>query len=272
MSRHKLSQRQEELVLNNIGIIRYVIKKCNVFYNINNYEDIVSIGKVGLIQAALNFDASKKITFCTYAHTCIKNEYVVFFRENMKNIECFSLEDSICTNKCDTEMTYGDTLMFSNDDFTLSLMERANVKKLLSIILNFLEPRKRLIMLYRLANTPQKEIAGVLNIARSYISMIESEVKQDLKYYFEILDTFEEIFSVEIKENFYAISFSTKRIPFFKEIATKILQSPKFSEKLCKITPNKGRWLIQISKDLEAFYILANIMQEIDTFNKVPQS
>ena len=48
MSRHKLSQRQEELVLNNINIIRYVIKKCNFFYNIDNYEDIVSIGKVGL--------------------------------------------------------------------------------------------------------------------------------------------------------------------------------------------------------------------------------
>ena len=65
----KLSSDKEHLVLDNQKLVHYLVQKLGVTPNSSDYEDIVSIGTIGLIKAAITFDPSRKNTFSTYA-TC----------------------------------------------------------------------------------------------------------------------------------------------------------------------------------------------------------
>ena len=59
------SEKQRELVLQNQKLVYYLVKQLNVVHN--NFEDMVSIGTIGLIKAAASYDYEKDIRFATYA-------------------------------------------------------------------------------------------------------------------------------------------------------------------------------------------------------------
>ncbi|MFD1394211.1 sigma-70 family RNA polymerase sigma factor [Kroppenstedtia eburnea] len=63
---------------------RVMENKNLVFYTVNKFfgryrpirADLISLGKIGLVVAAKTYDESKKVSFSSYAVTCIKNEIV----------------------------------------------------------------------------------------------------------------------------------------------------------------------------------------------------
>jgi DNA-directed RNA polymerase specialized sigma subunit len=59
----KLSSDRKHLVLDNQKLVYYLVQKLGVSQISPEYEDIISIGTIGLIKAAITFDSSKKITF-----------------------------------------------------------------------------------------------------------------------------------------------------------------------------------------------------------------
>ena len=54
-------------------------------------EDLISIGKIGLIKGISTFDASKGARLATYAARCVENEILMYFRSMKKTAGDVSL-------------------------------------------------------------------------------------------------------------------------------------------------------------------------------------
>ena len=59
------------LIERNLRLVAYVAKK--YYQSGKDYEDLISIGTIGLIKSIGKFDESKGIRFATYAVRCIHN-------------------------------------------------------------------------------------------------------------------------------------------------------------------------------------------------------
>ncbi len=62
---------REKLISHNLRLVAHVVKK---YYSpAGDYEDLISIGTIGLIKAVSSFDSTKGARFATYAARCIEN-------------------------------------------------------------------------------------------------------------------------------------------------------------------------------------------------------
>ena len=267
MSMRLISKEQEELILKNRKLVYYLVNKLKI--NNSDYEDIVSIGTIGLIKAATTFDKSKNIKFATYATRCINNEIFMHFRKEKSHINDISLDDSIGNDGEGNELTLRDKIPNSDKDFTEVIEENEIFIKFISIILNLLESRERLIMLYKIAGIKQSFVAEIFNISQSYISRLEKKLNKKVKSYFSTKKNFEEVFSMAIVGDFYQISFSSENIKNFNKIFATLLKNITSTEDLpdFKVSCNKERIIVQVLAHPESFSFIAQIIQEIDNYS-----
>ena len=87
-----LNTNLQQMILDNRNLVHHLIKTLNISRNFIEYEDLVSIGTIGLIKAANSFDLSKNVIFSNYACTCIKNEIFIYYNKNKKHVNDISLE------------------------------------------------------------------------------------------------------------------------------------------------------------------------------------
>lgn len=87
--------KNEELVLNNMGLVGHIAKKyLNTGYE---YDDLVQEGTIGLIIAAEKFDPERGCQFSVWAGTCIENSIRMYLRREKKHKCCvMSLDQEIC--------------------------------------------------------------------------------------------------------------------------------------------------------------------------------
>lgn len=269
MQMRLISKEQEELVLKNQRLVRHLIKKLNVSYN--DYEDFISIGTIGLIKAAATFDTSKNIKFSTYAAQCINNEIFMHFRKEKSHINDISLYDPVGIDANGNELTLFDTIASSDRDFTEVLEENDVFIHLISIILNLLESKERLIMLYQIAGASQRFIAKILNISQSYASRLEKQLNKKVKSYLQTEQQYKEVFTMAIVGDFYQISFSSKDIKHFNKIFATILRNLTSTKELpdFNVNCNNERILIKIPAHPESFSFVAKIIQEIDNYSLI---
>lgn len=261
------SKEQEELVLKNQRLVYHLIKKLNVAPR--DYEDMVSIGTIGLIKAAATFDESKNTKFATYASRCINNEFFLHFRKEKSHINDIYLENQINIDCEGNEITLCDIIPSSEKDFTDEITERETFINFINIILNLLQPRERLIMLYEISGTSQKFIAENLNISQSNVSRLEKKLNQKVKSYLSTAKQFKKVFSMTIVGDSYKISFESKEIKQFNKIFATVLKNLVSVEDLpnFKVDCNKERTVIQIPAHPESFFFIAQIIQEINEFS-----
>ncbi len=63
------------LIEQNTGLVVHLAKSiCSANGSLNELEDYISVGMLGLIQAASHYDGMREVRFSTYAAKCIKNE------------------------------------------------------------------------------------------------------------------------------------------------------------------------------------------------------
>ena len=260
-------KKQEELVLENRALVYYLVKKLGV--SPSDYDDIVSIGTIGLIKAARTFNESKGTKFATYASRCIENEIFMHYRKERTHANDISLDAPIKNMEGEDGSTLGDIIPDSMEDFTEKIAASETFTKFISIILNLLEPREKVIMLYKIAGIQQRVIAEALNISQSYISRLEKRIVDKVKLHFTDTQQFKEVFSMAIVDDLYRISFSSKDIKHFNEIFATLLQKLTSAETLpnFKVSCNKERIIIQIPAYPESFSFLAQIIQEINDFS-----
>lgn len=258
---------QEELVLKNRRLVYYLVNRLDVAPS--DYDDIVSIGTIGLIKAAATFDQSKNIKFATYAAQCINNEIFMHFRKKKAYINDISLDNPIYNDGEASETTLGDMIPNSNEDFTERIAETEDFIKCISIILNLLEQRDRVVMLYTIAGTSQKAIAKMLNISQSYVSRLEKKVYEKVRSHFTKSKQFKEVFSMKIAGDSYNISFASKDVKQFNKIFATMLQNLTLSEDIpnFRVDCTKERIIIRVPAQPESFAFIAKIIQEIDTFS-----
>lgn len=265
----KLSSDKEYLVLKNQKLVHYLVRKLGITQKSSDYEDIVSIGTIGLVRAAITFDSSKNIAFSTYASKCINNEIFRYLNKSKKYEKNISLDEPIANDGKGNELTLANTLKDSKSSFINSIESEEYFIHFTNLVLNYLDGIRRLAVLYRMGNLSQKIIAELLNLSQSYVSRILSKTIREIRRIADQPIHYKEVFSIAIIGDTYSFSFSSKDINNFNKIFASMLQKSTFAKTLSdfKVIDNKERIVIQLPTNPESFSFIASIIREIDDYS-----
>ncbi len=180
---------RDQLIEHNLRLVAHIIKK--YYSTVRDQDDMISIGKIGLIKAVGTFDYTKGTRFATYASRCIENEILMHFRATKKTAQDISISDPIDTDKEGNPLTLMDVI--AEDDTILDDLDlKINSEKLYRYIREALDDREREIIEWRYGlvgdGLTQREVAKKLNISRSYVSRIEKKALAKLKRRFDAGD------------------------------------------------------------------------------------
>lgn len=172
------------LIEHNLRLVAHIVKK--YAQNKEEADDLISIGTIGLIKGIDSFTPEKNTKLSTYAAKCIHNEILMTLRAKKHSIPEISLSEAIGNDKEGNEVTLMDVLPSDSDSVEENYETASEIKKMYKGIEDVLEPRERQIisMRYGLSDgreIPQREIADMLGISRSYVSRIEKKAVEKLR-------------------------------------------------------------------------------------------
>lgn len=174
---------KEILVKHNMRLVAHIVKK---YTGAAETDDLISVGSIGLIKAINTYKPGHGTTLSTYTARCIENEILMLIRSNKKHKNTVMLSDPVGVDKDGNELTLMD-LLFEKEDCVFEEVERTvQREKLLEYIKTILSEREYTIICLRYAlkggiPLPQREVANVLKISRSYISRIEKRAIEKLR-------------------------------------------------------------------------------------------
>ena len=180
---------REKLIRHNLRLVAHIAKK---YYALpSEQDDLISIGTIGLMKAVDTFDSTRRARFSTYASRCIENELRMQFRRERKTGGTISLQETLESDEA-SSLTLADVLQ---DSFCMEEVceKQAEIRRA-RLLLDGLPARERQIILlrYGLAGQPpltQLEVAGLLNISRSYVSRLETHALELLRQRWNAPDT-----------------------------------------------------------------------------------
>ena len=174
---------KELLIKHNMRLVAHIVKK---YTGAAETDDLISVGSIGLIKAINTYKPGHGTALATYTARCIENEILMLIRANKKHKNTLSLSDPVGMDKDGNELTLMD-LLFEKEDCVFEQVERSvQREKLLGEIKKMLSDREYTIICLRYAlkggiPLPQREVAKVLKISRSYISRIEKHAIEKLR-------------------------------------------------------------------------------------------
>ncbi len=175
------------LIERNLRLVAFVAKK--YYQSGKDYEDLISIGTIGLIKAINKFDESKGIRFATYAVRCIHNEILMCLRSEKKLVNEVSMNEPIGFDYEGNEINLMDILCDEDESVFNEVNLKLDTKKLYEGVESVLDDREREIIilrygLYGKKALAQRTIAKALGISRSYVSRIEKKAIEKLEEFF----------------------------------------------------------------------------------------
>lgn len=163
---------KEQVVLNNVRLIRMVLRKLNL-----NFldEDLFATGLVGLVKAVIKFDSEKGVKFSTFATRVISNEILMTFRK--KRITNLLYLDKM------VEIGDGDTVALADmiedkRDYESEVISNISVKSILS---NLTNRESQILYLYANEDMTQYEIARQMGLSQANISRILKKIQGKLE-------------------------------------------------------------------------------------------
>ena len=171
------------LVERNLRLVVYIAKK---FENTGiDFEDLISIGTIGLMKAINTFNIDKNIKLATYASRCIENEILMQLRRNSRIKNEVSIDEPLNKDGDGNELLLSD-ILGTESDITSKAIEDEVDKTLLKASIEKLSNRERNIMEFRFGfisgnEKTQKEVADMLGISQSYISRLEKKIMKKMK-------------------------------------------------------------------------------------------
>ena len=179
------TEAKNKLINHNLRLVAHVVKK---YLNAGDADDMISVGTIGLIKAINTFSIDKGTQLSTYAARCIENEILMLIRLTKKHNQVLSLEESFGKDKDGNEVCLQDILANETDDIELDLEQLVLKEKLEKVLSEILPEREYQIICHRyglngLPARPQREVATLLNISRSYISRLENKALLTIKDY-----------------------------------------------------------------------------------------
>ena len=175
---------RNKLIEHNLRLVAHIAKK--YAGSVRDHEDLLSVGTIGLIKGISSFDPTKGTRLATYAARCVDNEILMLLRAKKKEQGDVSLNESIGTDKEGNQIMLIDVMSNDEADIFDEINAGMEFKQLYKNIRNELDPRERevIILRYGLIDghcLPQREIAKMLNISRSYVSRIEKKAVSKLR-------------------------------------------------------------------------------------------
>ncbi len=174
------------LIERNLRLVAHIIKKFD--HTGEDFDDLISIGTIGLIKAVDTYNPERATRLATYASRCIENEILMHLRARKKIRAELSLYDPIGVDKEGNEISFIDVLGTDPEivsDIVAGQMEQDCLWKQLEQ----LSPQERKVLVLRFglkdgARRTQREIARRLGISRSYVSRIEKRALSRLTQHF----------------------------------------------------------------------------------------
>ena len=155
----------EKLILENINLVRYLMKKN---FGTTFDEELFQMGCVGLVKAGKRFDPNRGFKFATYASHIIENEWKQSYRR--KRINTISLEELITDN-----LKLSDMLVDKNIQNGIYVEEI-----FLKTIEEFSDRDKRIINL-DMCGIKQVDIAKELKISQPQVSRVMNKFREKIK-------------------------------------------------------------------------------------------
>ena len=172
------------LIERNLRLVAHIVKKYQGA--VEELDDLISIGTIGLIKAIHTFDAGKASRLSTYAARCIDNVLLMLLRSKKKSSREVSLYEPIGTDKEGNEISLLDVIETEPVDVVKNYSLKQDIDLLYQLLPKVLSPREQEIItlrygLYGERELTQREIAKRLNISRSYVSRIEKNALLKLR-------------------------------------------------------------------------------------------
>ena len=176
------TQARNILIEHNLRLVAHVAKKYTAggrFSSID-FDDIVSIGTIGLIKGIDSFNTDKNVRLATYAARCIENEILMYIRSSKKYMNDVFLQDPVGHDFDGNEITVMDIVKTDDDPVPEQVSTKMEIIQMLDDMKEVLDDRERKIIYLRYAlgggdEVTQREIAKMMNISRSYVSRIEKK-------------------------------------------------------------------------------------------------
>ena len=171
------------MVKHNLRLVAHVVKK---YQGADDNDDLISTGTIGLIKAINTFDPGKGTQLATYTARCIENEILMLIRSNKKHLNQVSLYGSVGTDKDGNELTLVELIPDESDAISEQIEKKMRNEKFASFVKNSLSDREYVVvrLSYGLEGAiplPQREVAKLLKISRSYISRIEKKALERIR-------------------------------------------------------------------------------------------
>lgn len=166
---------RKKLILHNLRLVAHIAKKYES--KDDSYDDLISIGTIGLIKAIDSFSCDKNVKIATYASRCIENEILMVLRSNKKYSKNVLLSDKIGQDKDGDDILLED-LINPNEESIIDKYDKNEKISLLNKYINILDDKEYQIICLRYGlngnnEFTQKEIGKMYHISRSYVSRIE---------------------------------------------------------------------------------------------------
>ena len=174
---------REMLIEHNMRLIVHIARK----YKVPGctFDDLISIGAIGLIKAVRSFDPDSGTTLSTYAARCIENEILMSLRQSRKQQNDVSLDEPLGTDAEGNTVSFSD-LLGTPPDLVEDAVRRRVTLETVRQALPSLPEREQLVLKLRYGLEdgvvhPQHEIAQLLDISRSYVSRVEKHAIELLR-------------------------------------------------------------------------------------------
>ena len=179
---------RSKLIEHNLRLVAHISKK--YAGNRREMDDLISIGTIGLIKAVSTFNHKKGASLASYASKCIENEILMNIRAERKRSGEVSIQDSIGMDKDGNDVSLLDILGTEDTIVSDEVERRLDVAKLKQVMEQNLTKREYLVVRLRYGLTggpgmPQRVVAQMLGISRSYVSRIEKKAIEKLTRAFE---------------------------------------------------------------------------------------
>ena len=166
---------RQMLIEHNMRLIVHIARK----YKVPGctFDDLISIGAIGLIKAVRSYDMDAGTSLSTYASRCIENEILMSLRQSRKQQSEVSLDEPLGTDSDGNAVSFSD-LLGTPPDLVEEEVRRRVTLDMVQKALPTLPERERLVLMMRYGIGdgvihPQHEIAKRLDISRSYVSRVE---------------------------------------------------------------------------------------------------
>ena len=171
------------LIEHNLRLVAHIVKKYQA--NVEEAEDLLSIGTIGLIKAVVTFNPGKNVRLGTYAARCIENEILMHLRKTAPQKSEVSFDEPLNTDWDGNELLLSD-ILGTDEDMVMKPIEDDVDRQLLMDAVDKLTARERTIITLRFGlggreEKTQKEVADLMGISQSYISRLEKRIIVRLK-------------------------------------------------------------------------------------------